>query len=143
MRKQEIEVLDEVYQGCEMGIEALDEILPIMEEKKLFTELSGHQKDLKELQDEIYQFVRKENEELEQSGKLKEMMLKGSTKWNLLMDGTVSHIAEMLIQGGNMGIIAVRRILNQSENLEKQVKALADKFIQLEEDNNEKMKAYL
>ena len=143
MRRQEIEVLDEVYQGCQMGIEALDEILEKVEKEPIGKELHEHQKDLKELQEEIYQMVQKSNEELEESGIVKEMMLKGSTKWNLMFDGTVSHIAEMLMQGGNMGVIAVRKVLNRSEQLDSQIREIAEKFICLEENNNEKMKAYL
>lgn len=143
MRRQEIQVLSEVYEGCQMGIEALDEILPKIKDEKVLKELNGHQKDLKELQEEINQMVRDSNEELEQSGKLKEMMLKGSTKLNLMVDDTMSHIAEMLIQGGNMGVIAARKILNQAEQIDEGVKKIAEKFIRLEENNNEKMKEYL
>ncbi|MBS4933539.1 MAG: hypothetical protein KH020_19995 [Clostridiales bacterium] len=143
MRRQEIQVLSEVYEGCQMGIEALDEILPKIKDEKVLKELNGHQKDLKELQEEINQMVRDSNEELEQSGKLKEMMLKGSTKLNLMVDDTMSHIAEMLIQGGNMGVITARKILNQAEQIDEGVKKIAEKFIRLEENNNEKMKEYL
>ena len=143
MRRQEIQVLSEVYEGCQIGIEALDEILPKIKDGKLLKELNGHQKDLKELQEEIYQMVRESNEELEESGKLKEMMLKGSTKLNLMVDDTMSHIAEMLIQGGTMGVITARKILNQAEQVDGDVKKIAEKFIRLEENNNEKMKEYL
>lgn len=143
MRTQDIKVLNEVYQGCEMGIEALDQIFPKIEDGKFLKELSGHQKDLKELKEEICEYVKEHNEELEESHLWKEMMLKGMTKWNLLMDETKSHIAEMLIQGGNMGVISTRKVLNETDNLDDEVEKLAEKFIRLEENNNEKMKEYL
>lgn len=143
MKTQEIKVLNEIYQGCEMGIDALDQIIPKIEDTTLLKKLNEHQKDLKQLKEKIYEFANEHNEDIESSSLWKEMMLKGSTKWNLLVDETKSHIAEMLIQGGNMGVIAMRKLLNEAEALDKKVKGFAEEFIHLEENNNEKMKEYL
>lgn len=143
MREQEVKVLNEVYKGCEMGIEALDEILPKVYSEKFQMDLTGHKKDLKELKNEIEDYMERSNELPTDTGIWKELMLKGSTKWNLMMDPTTSHIAEMLIQGGNMGVITARKLLNESSNLDAFTKQLTEKFIRLEENNNEKMKQYL
>ena len=143
MKTQDVKVLNEIYQGCEMGIDALDQIIPKIHDDTLKKELNEHQKDLKQLKAEIYEFSSNHNEEMESSSMWKEIMLKGSTKLNLLVDETKSHIAEMLIQGGNMGIISIRKLLNEAEELDMKVKRFAEKFIDLEEQNNEKMKAYL
>lgn len=143
MKTQDKKVLNEIYQGCEMGIDALNQIFPKINDGKLLSELNAHQKDLKELKEEICQYGSMHNEELEEESVWKEWMLKWMTKWNLLMDGTTSHIAEMLIQGGDMGVITARKLLNESNTLDKEVEALVKKFIRLEENNNEKMKEYL
>lgn len=143
MRKQEVKVLNEVYKGCEMGIEALDEILPKVYSEKFQMDLAGHKKDLKELQNEIVEYMEQYSEKPTDSGIWKELMLKGTTKWNLMMDPTTSHIAEMLLQGGNMGVITARKLLNESSNLDYDTERLTEKFIRLEESNNEKMKQYL
>ena len=143
MKTQEMKILNEIYQGCEMGIDALDQIIPKVEENTLLKQLNEHQKDLKQLKEKIYHFTKEHNEEIESSTMWKEMMLKGSTKLNLLVDETKSHIAEMLIQGGNMAVISMRKLLNEAEKLEKTVKEYAEEFIHLEENNNEKMKDYL
>ena len=143
MKTQEMKVLNEIYQGCEMGIDALDQIIPKTQDPALSKVLNEHQKDLKQLKEKIYDFTNEHNEEIESSNLWKEMMLKGSTKLNLFVDETKSHIAEMLIQGGNMGVISIRKLLNETEYLDKKVKGFAEEFIHLEENNNEKMKEYL
>lgn len=59
-----------------------------------------------------------------------------------LMDNSSSKIAELLLQGTNMGIIEGRKLLNH-KNTNKEIHALIQKYVDMQEDAVEKLKTFL
>ena len=59
------------------------------------------------------------------------------------MNDTTSKLAELLMQGTNMGIIEGRRLLNQNSVLESDVENILNDFIVMQEDSVETLKKYL
>ena len=57
-------------------------------------------------------------------------------------DNSNSKIAELLLQGTNMGIIEGRRILNNKE-LDKEVTKIVDEYVRMQEESVEVLKKYL
>jgi hypothetical protein len=87
-------------------------------------------------------------------------MLWMSLQGNTLFNKETSHLAEMMIQGSNMGILSLTKVLNtfttpgqnpaQPEQdppltspVQNQAVGLAKTTIQLEENNINRLKAYL
>ena len=66
-----------------------------------------------------------------------------SLQMNTMMDKSNNKIAELLIRGNTMGIVQGREILNQNPDLDKNTKSIINEFIQLQENNIEKLKTYL
>ena len=62
---------------------------------------------------------------------------------NTLKDTSNSKIAELLIQGTNMGIIEGRRLLNQNSDIAPDVHNILNDFVTMQEDSVEKLKSYL
>ena len=73
----------------------------------------------------------------------KKTMLWSSIKMKTLFDNSRNQVAEMMINGTVMGIIELRAMLNESKNLNEQVKPLIEKLIKLEEDYEERLKKFL
>ena len=59
-----------------------------------------------------------------------------------MSDDTTSKLAELIMQGTNMGIIEGRRLLNQ-KSMEEQVKKIAEDYVKMQEDDVEDLKNYL
>ena len=59
-----------------------------------------------------------------------------------MMDHSDSKIAELLLQGTNMGIIEGRKLLNNKE-VDKEVKDLMQEYVTMQEDSVENLKKYL
>ena len=59
-----------------------------------------------------------------------------------MKDKTTSHIAELLVQGTNMGIIEGRRILNR-KNLNEEVNDLISKYVSMQEKYLDSLKEFL
>ena len=58
-------------------------------------------------------------------------------------DDTVSKLAEILVQGTNLGIIEGRRLLNQNPNVSRNIKKILNDFVAMQEDSLETLKKFL
>ena len=65
------------------------------------------------------------------------------TAGQMLMDDSRGKIAEMMIQGTTMGIVKTIRHLNDYEGNDEEARDLGKRLLKLQEENVEKMKAYL
>ena len=65
--------------------------------------------------------------------------------FSTLMDSTTSHIAEMMIEGSNMGITDMTRLINTYAGTQNAVEALqlAREVVAFEEHNLEMLKRFL
>ena len=70
-------------------------------------------------------------------------MLWYGIQMNTLKDTSNSKIAELLIQGTNMGIIEGRKLLNHNKNLDKETDKLLNDFVKFQEESVEKLKSFL
>ena len=61
----------------------------------------------------------------------------------LLTDKSTTHIAEMMIQGSNMGVIDAIKNLNDCEDAEQEIRNLMEKLQKFEEHNIDKLKEFL
>ena len=59
------------------------------------------------------------------------------------MDDTTSKLAELLLQGVNMGIIEGRRLLNHNKEIDSEVNKVVDEFVKMQEKMVEELKEYL
>ena len=59
-----------------------------------------------------------------------------------LTDHSTSKIAELLLQGTNMGIIEGRKILNK-KNIDKEVNDIISEYVTMQEKSVETLKQYL
>ena len=58
-------------------------------------------------------------------------------------DDTVSKLAEILVQGTNLGIIEGRRLLNQNPKVSRNIKKILNDFVAMQEDSLETLKKFL
>ena len=63
-------------------------------------------------------------------------------EWKTISDNSTSKLAELLLQGTNMGIIEGVKILNHKV-MDSEVKKIAKKFVEMQENSVEELKGYL
>lgn len=141
--KNEINVLDELNKGACMGMDATKFILDKVEDNDLRKELENQYKEYKKMVDkigELYpEYSRKEPHETT-------LMNKAMTWYGIQMrtmnDQSNSKIAELLLQGTNMGIIEGRKLLNH-KGTDEEVHKLVEEYVDMQESAVEKLKTYL
>ena len=144
MNKENINALDEVNKGACMGMDAVDFLLEKVEDESLNELLTKSYNDYKEISEEaneLYQNYKDEDEPSE-TGMMTKAMTWSGVEMKTFNDKSNSKIAEIMLQGVNMGIIEGRKLLN-NKKIDKEVNKLISKFVDIQEKLVEDLKKYL
>ena len=141
--KEDINALDEIHKGACMGIDAIGFVLDKVEDKNLKKELEHEEAEYNKIKKEIENVYPKYNEghPHETSAMTKAMTWSG-IEMKTMMDNSTSKIAELPLQGVNMGVIEGRRILNEKK-INKEVNDIISRYVMMQEKNVENLKCYL
>lgn len=153
----ETALLQAIYKGGAMGTLSIQQLLPKVQNPSfrtdLRTQLSEYQKVMEKAEEQLKD-LSVCPQELEGWEKL---MLSGSLAAKTLMNKETSHLAEMMIQGSNMGIVTLTKVLNsyripqepehpdspRHADSRQKARDLAMNMIQAEKDNINRLKTYL
>ena len=141
--ENEVNVLDELNKGACMGRDAIHFILDKVEDEALKQELNIQYQKYKEISNKISELYPEYSEkEPHETSAMNKAMTWYGIEMKTMMDDTTSKLAELLMQGTNMGIIEGRRLLNQKET-DKEVHKLVEEYVKIQEDAVEELKKFL
>ena len=141
--KNEINVLDELNKGACMGKDAIHFILDKVTDNALKEELNNQYKKYNEISDKINNIYHKYNDDKpHETTAMNKAMTWYGIEMKTLTDDSTSKIAELLLQGTNMGIIEGRRLLNHKDT-NNEVHSLVQEYVDMQEQAVEKLKAFL
>ena len=141
---EDINALDEINKGCSMGIDAINYILDKVEDDKFSNFLQKQSDDYKKISNKIEKIYNNYNEgEPHETNVINKVMTWSGVNMKTLTDHSNSKIAELLLQGTNMGIIEGRRLLNNNPSVDNEVKNILNDFVVMQEDSVETLKKYL
>ncbi|MBE6790961.1 MAG: DUF2383 domain-containing protein [Ruminococcaceae bacterium] len=138
-----IKLLRECDSGTKMGIKSISDVIDKVESedfKKILNDSKlKHEKLENEIQDELIRF--------KDDGKDPSMMLTGMSKIKtnikIGLDNEDSTIAELIIDGCNMGVKSLNKYLNQYKSAEEYAKDITKKLINTEQQLSEDLRDYL
>ena len=142
---QDMNVLDEVNKGATMGMDAINYLVPKVQDSNFKNVLDveyNKYKDISRRANNLYENYTTEKEPHE-TNTMNKMMTWYGIQMNTMNDKSNSKISELLMQGTNMGIIEGRRLLNQNPNINSKIKTLLSDFVKMQEDSVETLKTYL
>ena len=142
--KENINALDEINKGATMGMDAIHFIIDKIESSDFKDVVDKQYNDYKNISETINEIYNKYNSEDEphETSVVNKVMTWYGVEMKTLMDKSDSKIAELLLQGTNMGIIEGRRILN-NKKLDDEVKDIMSKYVTMQEECVDKLKDYL
>ena len=142
-KENEINVLDELNKGACMGKDAIHFILDKVKDDRLKEELNNQYKKYNEISDKINNIYPKYNEDKpHETTTMNKVMTWYGIEMKTLADDSTSKIAELLLQGTNMGIIEGRKLLNHKDTNEE-VHSLVQEYVDMQEKAVEKLKTFL
>lgn len=142
--KENINALDELSKGCCMGEDAINFVMEKVQDNKFKNVIDKQHNNYEALKakiDEVYPKYNKEDDPHETNLMNKAMTWYG-IEMKTLNDTSNSKIAELLIQGTNMGIIEGIKLLN-NKKVDSEVENLIREYITMQEKSLEILKEYL
>ena len=137
--------LDSLYKNVKMGADSIIDLLPKVKDNAMREELTAELEQYEKFAKDIRQTLFDIGEEPKEESFMAKAMTKMGISFNPMMDTTVSHIADIMIQGATMGVTETMRLLRESENgcvSESALRLLRD-VCAFEEKVVEDMKSYL
>ena len=126
-----------------MGSEEIHFILDKVTDEKLKKELNKQYEDYKTINEKICElYPEYSSKEPHKTNAMNKVMTWYGIEMRTMKDDTTSKLAELLMQGTNMGIIEGRRLLNHN-NTDDDVKDLLQEYVDMQEEAVEKLKKFL
>ena len=142
-KENDVNVLDELNKGACMGIDAINFIMDKVEDQKLKQVLKEQYKDYEKISNEISSlYPEYSKKEPHETNAINKAMTWYGIQMKTLNDKSNSKIAELLLQGTNMGIIEGRKLLNHKSTDEK-INELVQAYVDMQEEAVEKLKTFL
>ena len=138
-----INVLDELNKGCSMGIQAIDFILKKTDSREFhdfLVEFNDHYIDISEEIKDLYE--KYSDDEIHEINEIEKAMTWMGIEKDTILDSSTSKLADLLINGTNMGIIEGRKLIN-NKKMDEDVYKLCHKYVKFQEKYIEKLKKYL
>lgn len=136
-------VLNELNKGIKMGMDSISNVAEKVQD-------DNFKQDLKYQYDKYNDILNNVNNQLsnyddfpKELNPMQKAMGWMSVKMNTIADKSNSKIAEMMLQGTNMGIIEGIKLKNEFPDLNNSVESVLDEFIKFQQDNVEQLKKYL
>lgn len=143
MEKEDINALDEIHKGAYMGMDAVNFVLDKVQSEELAEVLHKQHNQYKDIARRIEDIYPNYDEgEPHKTSAMNKAMTWYGIEMKTLTDKSDSKIAELLLNGVNMGIIEGRKILNK-KNLNKEVDEIVSTYVSMQEDTVEVLKEYL
>lgn len=141
--KNEINVLDELSKGACMGRDAIHFIMDKVTDDGLREELNRQYEKYHQISERIKELYPEYSEdEPHKTSAMNKAMTWYGIEMKTIKDDSTSHLAELLVQGTNMGIIEGRRLLNHKDT-DTEVHSLIQEYVDMQEEAVEKLKQFL
>lgn len=136
-------VLNELNKGIKMGMDSISNVAEKVQD-------DNFKQDLKYQYDKYNDILNNVNNQLsnyddfpKELNPMQKAMGWMSAEMNTIADKSNSKIAEMMLQGTNMGIIEGIKLKNEFPDLNNSVESVLNEFIKFQQDNVEQLKKYL
>lgn len=138
-----LNMLNDIYQAASMGAQGCDLMLKKTEDTKFAKKLRSYSVKYNEIKNEAASILTKNGSVPKDAGTMEKSRLWMGVELNTLIDKTPSHMAEMLIQGSTMGIIASEKHKNTHPQADPQCSSLENRFLTVQQEHIDDMKKFL
>ena len=138
-----IKLLRECDAGIQMGVDSIDDVLNRVQSEKMRTFLSQCKKEHQELDAEVQALLEKYRDDGKDPNPVAKGMSWMKTTMKMAMDDSDATIADLMVDGCDMGVKSLSRYLNQYEAADEVSKDICKRLIKLEEKLGQQLRAYL
>mgnify|MGYP002644296921 CR=1 FL=1 len=140
---KDVELLQYIHKTAEMGIEGLQNVERQIRDGALRDAVDRQEAEYREISRASGDLLRAKGEDPRDPGLMAKLSSEVMSVMQTMADPSDSKIAEMVIQGNNMGITKSLKHLHDYQGDDPKVRGLAEKLLKTEQDNVEEMKPFL
>ncbi len=135
----------EIYKNTKMGADSIINLLPHIKNDALRSVVTMQLDGYEKYAARAAMALRERGQEPKEENLLARVSARMGMALNTMIDSTTSHVAEMMIEGSNMGITDMTKLLNDHEprGTSPEAVRLAREVVTFEEHNLEMLKRYL
>ncbi len=138
-----IRLLRECDAGIKMGIEAINEVLSNTQAHDLKEILRDSRDNHERLQEEALKLLNEYHDDGKDPGPVAKGMSWMKTNMKMMMDASDNTVADLIVDGCNMGVKSLYKYLNEYKNANDTAKKFAKDVIKEEEKLAESMREWL
>ena len=138
-----VKLLRECDAGIKMGISAIDEVMEYVTDRKLKDILIDSKGENEKLQNDLVKVLADYGDDGKEPNPVAKGMSWLKTNVKLKADGSDSMIAELMIDGCNMGIKSLCRYMNQYQAADERSKDIAMRLVRAEDKLTDDMRRFL
>ena len=136
-------ILNEINKAAKMGMDSISYVIKKADDENIKENLTFQYSEYGKIVDRVNTEFDKYGEIPDETPVTDKMMAWFGTQMNTLTDQSNSKIAELMIQGGDMGIIKCQKLLNHNPKADEEVKHILNDFVTLQKNDIEQMKKFL
>ena len=136
-------ILNEIAKAAKMGMESISYVTEKVGDENMKENLSTQYNGYGNIVEKVNGQFETYGEVPDEAPARDKMMSWMGVQMNTLTDKSNSHIAEMMIQGHNMGIIECQKLWNHNPKADPEVKHILQDFMSFQQESIQQMKQYL
>ncbi|NLM84280.1 MAG: hypothetical protein GX189_06170 [Clostridiales bacterium] len=137
------ELLQYVYKTTDMGCKGIQSVLDRAKSENLKSTLTQQQREYAKLRDEARAILESKREKPKGVSPVSKLSADMMTSLKMMTGRSDSKIAEMTIQGNQLGITKTAKHLNNYSGGDETVRSLTKKLLETEEANAKQLQRFL
>ena len=137
------EMLQFLYKSASMSVDTTARMISKTDDSRLRRELTSLMNGYKAFAEDAKRGLRAHGLAPEDNKNMTKLMTNVGIAVNTMLDSTPSHIAEIMINGTNMGLIKMNKHLNRNRSCPGETAEKCRKLMDFERDSIAKLEGYL
>ncbi len=138
----EKEVILKLYHNVDMGVVGIESIEGLIDSEKFLNVIKKEKEEYKRLAKMLAKLCKKYDIQKIEISPVAKISSEVMVMMKTIKDSSVSHLAKMMIEGTNKGLIELELLQNHYEK-DKEIKEMISNIIKLEQNNIEELKVFL
>lgn len=143
MNSDTIALLKECDAGCKMGVESMKQVRSYAEEGRLIAVIDKYLERHDDFGDKCHRMLNQLNETTQNPPMMASTFAKISTDVKLMMEKDSHKIAEILIDGCNMGVKSVTENMHKYNKADAESMKLAKELVEMEQKMSQDLLQFL
>lgn len=138
-----MKIYREMVRSTTMGMNAIDNVMPYVEDEALASLMSEQKEGMNSLLAEAKRGLSADEIAAAEGGKLGKTVLKASSAISAMLNGDTSHLARMLTEGYEAGIVSLQKCINELQKSHEEVPVPAKELLKTYDKNIRALRKFL